>query len=270
MSDDAKTFDRFTERARKVLDHAQEEARRLNHHYLGTEHILLGLVRERDGVAAKVLAELGVDLARVRKDVEFIIGKGGPEPYTGDVGLTPRAKMVLLLANGEATRLSHNYVGTEHLLLALLQEGDGVGAQIVRGMGISKEIVFSQVMGILSIGQRPSEPSWAKDNVVTCRVDDRDLDAIDALIEAGLRSTRSEAASWLLRAGIEANRDLFEKVYTAVAEIRRLRKDVFIESMKSQVAKAATVKVAEPSGQLAPEPETAAAAPSPPGEGKTG
>src|SRR5215211_5529413 len=112
----ADRFDKFTERARRVLTLAQEEAQRFNHNYIGTEHILLGLVREGDGVAARVLNNLGIDLSSVRSTVESIIGRGD-HVVVGEVGLTPRAKRVLELAVDEARRLNHDYIGTEHLLL---------------------------------------------------------------------------------------------------------------------------------------------------------
>src|SRR5215213_7403388 len=116
----ADRFDKFTERARRVLTLAQEEAQRFNHNYIGTEHLLLGLVREGDGVAAKVLANLGVQLPKVRSAVEFIIGRG-ETMVMGEIGLTPRAKKVIELAVDEARRLNHHYIGTEHLLLGLVR-----------------------------------------------------------------------------------------------------------------------------------------------------
>jgi ATP-dependent Clp protease ATP-binding subunit ClpC len=113
---DKDRFDKFTERARKVLSLAQEEAQRFQHNYIGTEHLLLGLVREGEGVAAKVLSNLGVELNKVRSAVEFIIGRGD-RIVLGEIGLTPRAKKVIELAVDEARRLNHHYIGTEHLLL---------------------------------------------------------------------------------------------------------------------------------------------------------
>ena len=121
------SFDRFTERARKVMHLAQEEAQRLHHNYIGTEHLLLGLVREGEGVAAKVLSNLGVELNKVRSAVEFIIGRGDRIVF-GEIGLTPRAKKVIELAVDEARRLNHHYIGTEHLLLGLVREGEGIAA----------------------------------------------------------------------------------------------------------------------------------------------
>jgi ATP-dependent Clp protease ATP-binding subunit ClpA len=252
-----KNFDRYTERARKVLANAQEEARRLRHNYLGTEHLLLGLARERDGVGARVLSDLGFGLDTFRKNVESIIGRGATD-VSGEVSMTPRTKRVLELAVDEANQLSHAYVGTEHLLLGLIREGDGIGAHILHRLGIGTDRVRAEVLRVLSIGQRPTEPAWSKDNVVTCRVDDQDLDAIDALVEAGLRGSRSDAASWLVRAGIEANQELFEKVYTAVAEIRRLRKDILLTAMST-----GKVKVISPSAATAATDPPAANPPSP-------
>src|SRR5216684_2093499 len=132
---DRDRFDKFTERARKVLSLAQEEAQRFQHNYIGTEHLLLGLVREGEGVAAKVLNNLGVDLNKVRSTVEFIIGHGD-RIIIGEIGLTPRAKKVIELAVDEARRLDHHYIGTEHLLLGLLREGDGIAAKVLSHLGV--------------------------------------------------------------------------------------------------------------------------------------
>jgi hypothetical protein len=129
-------FDKFTDRARQVLTFAQDEAQRLNHTYIGTEHLLLGLVRAGDGTAAKVLGRMGVDLAKVRMVVEFTMGRGD-SPVVGEVGLTPRAKRVIELAIDEARRLDHHYIGTEHLLLGLVREGEGTAAQVFESLGVS-------------------------------------------------------------------------------------------------------------------------------------
>jgi ATP-dependent Clp protease ATP-binding subunit ClpC len=142
-------FDKFTERARKVLQLAQEEAQRFNHNYIGTEHLLLGLVREGEGVAAKVLANLGVELNKVRSAVEFIIGRGD-RTVTGDIGLTPRAKKVIELSVDEARRLNHHYIGTEHLLLGLVREGEGIAAGVLESLGVSLDKVRSQVIYVLN------------------------------------------------------------------------------------------------------------------------
>ncbi len=142
-------FDKFTERARKVLTLAQEEAQRFNHNYIGTEHLLLGLVREGDGVAAKVLANMGVELNKVRSAVEFIIGRGD-RVVMGEIGLTPRAKKVIELAVDEARRLNHHYIGTEHLLLGLVREGEGIAAGVLESLGVSLDKVRAQVIHVLS------------------------------------------------------------------------------------------------------------------------
>src|SRR5215468_6302223 len=123
---DKDRFDRFTERARKVLSLAQEEAQRFQHNYIGTEHLLLGLVLEGNGVAAKVLSNLGIELNKVRSAVEFIIGRGD-RIVLGQIGLAPRTKKVIELAVDEARCLDHHYIGTEHLLLGLVREGEGIG-----------------------------------------------------------------------------------------------------------------------------------------------
>jgi len=147
----ASRFEKFSERARRVLTSAQEEAQHLNHSYIDTEHILLGLVREEEGVAARVLINLGVGLGKVRQAVEFVIGRGS-KPTTGDTGLTPRAKRVIELAIDEARQLGHNYIGTEHLLLGLLREGEGIAASVLSSFGITLEQVRTETTQILNQG----------------------------------------------------------------------------------------------------------------------
>jgi ATP-dependent Clp protease ATP-binding subunit ClpC len=147
----ASRFEKFSERARRVLTIAQEEARALNHSYIGTEHILLGLVREEEGVAAKVLTNLGIGLGKVRSAVEFIIGRG-EKAGAGETGLTPRAKKVIELAIDEARQMGHNYIGTEHLLLGLLREGEGVASSVLDSFGITLERARSEVTHILTQG----------------------------------------------------------------------------------------------------------------------
>jgi len=142
-------FEKFSERARRVLSFAQEEARRFNHSYIGTEHILLGLVREPEGAAARVLTNLGVELAKVRSAVEFIIGRG-ERPVAGEIGLTPRAKKVVELAVDEARRLSHHYIGTEHLLIGLMREGEGVAAGVLESLGITLDKVRAEAGRVIS------------------------------------------------------------------------------------------------------------------------
>ncbi|MFI4881134.1 MAG: Clp protease N-terminal domain-containing protein, partial [Phycisphaerales bacterium JB064] len=142
-------FERFTDRARKVMGLANQEAQRLNHEYIGTEHILLGLVKEGSGVGANVLKNLDVDLRKVRLEVEKLV-KAGPEMVTmGKLPQTPRAKKVIEYAIEEARSLNHNYVGTEHLLLGLLREQDGVAAQVLRNLGLKLDEVREEVLNLL-------------------------------------------------------------------------------------------------------------------------
>src|SRR5271165_6560776 len=146
---DRDRFDKFTERARKVLSLAQEEARRFQHNYIGTEHLLLGLVREGEGVAAKVLSNLGVELNKVRSAVESIIGRGD-RVVLGDIGLTPRAKKVIELAVDEARRFKHHYISTEHLLLGLVREGNGIAAGVLESLGVNLEKLRAQTIQMVN------------------------------------------------------------------------------------------------------------------------
>ncbi len=149
-------FERFTDRARRVVVLAQEEARMLNHNYIGTEHILLGLIHEGEGVAAKALESLGISLEAVRSQVEEIIGQGQQAP-SGHIPFTPRAKKVLELSLREALQLGHNYIGTEHILLGLIREGEGVAAQVLMKLGADLSRVRQQVIQLLS-GYQGKEP----------------------------------------------------------------------------------------------------------------
>src|ERR1700691_524388 len=155
-------FERFTDRARKVMALANQEAQRFNHEYIGTEHILLGLVKEGSGVGANVLKNLDVDLRKVRLEVEKLV-KSGPDMVTmGKLPQTPRAKKVIEYAIEEARTLSHNYVGTEHLLLGLIREHDGVAAQVLRNLGLKLEEVREEVLNILGAGVESDEPQQEK------------------------------------------------------------------------------------------------------------
>ncbi len=147
-------FERFTDRARRVLVLAQEEARLLNHNFIGTEHILLGLIHEGEGVAAKALESLGISLEAVREKVEETIGPAGSST-TGSPPFTPRAKKVLELSLREALQLGHNYIGTEHMLLGLVREGEGVAAQVLVSLGADLSRVRQQVIQLLQ-GYQPA------------------------------------------------------------------------------------------------------------------
>ena len=152
-------FERFTDRARRVVILAQEEARLLNHNYIGTEHILLGLIHEHEGVAAKALESLDISLESVRGQVEEIIGQGA-KPPSGHIPFTPRAKRVLELSLREALQLGHNYIGTEHILLGLIREGEGVAAQVLVKLGADLARVREQVVHLLAtLGEVSSSAS---------------------------------------------------------------------------------------------------------------
>ena len=153
----ADRFDKFTERARRVLTLAQEEALRFNHNYIGTEHFLLGLVREGEGVAAKALGNLGVELDKVRSAVEVSIGRGD-RAVMGEIGLTPRAKKIIELAVDEARRMGHHHIGTEHLLLGMVREGEGIAAGVLESLGVSLDRARAEVVSILTGGTTQAVP----------------------------------------------------------------------------------------------------------------
>ena len=194
MSDRDK-FDKFTQRTRKVLSLAQEEAMRFQHNYIGTEHLLLGLVKEGEGVAAKVLTNLGVNLNKVQSQVEFIIGRGD-RIVLGEIGLTPRAKKVIELAIDEARRLNHHYIGTEHILLGLVREGEGIASGVLESLGVNLEKVRTQTMRVLSQShhqviskstQQPAEvekdstPEAAPEQIASLSMQDFHLDEDDTV-----------------------------------------------------------------------------------------
>src|SRR3979409_2094863 len=150
-------YERFTDRARKVMQLANQEAQRFNHEYIGTEHVLLGLIKEGSGVAANVLKNLDIDLRKIRLEVEKIV-QAGPDMVTmGKLPQTPRAKKVLEYSIEEARQLNHNYVGTEHLLLGLLREQEGVAAQVLMNLGLKLEDVREEVLSLLGHGMEGGE-----------------------------------------------------------------------------------------------------------------
>jgi ATP-dependent Clp protease ATP-binding subunit ClpC len=156
-------FERFTDRARRSVVLAQEEARMLNHNYIGTEHILLGLVREGDGVAARVLESMDISVIDIRTRVEEMVGRG-EAATAGHIPFTPRAKKVLELALREALQLGHNYIGTEHILLGLVREGEGVAAQVLVALGGDLERVRQAVLQLLEsyVAEPPSEQRYGE------------------------------------------------------------------------------------------------------------
>jgi len=173
-------FERFTDRARRVVVLAQEEARMLNHNSIGTEHILLGLIREGEGVAARALKSLEISLDAVRQQVEEIIGRGQQAP-SGHIPFTPRSKRVLELSLRESRQLGHNYIGTEHILLGLIREGDGVAAQVLVRLGADLNRVRQQVIDLLH-GYGHRHPVEVSGPVVLARLEvvEQQLTAIDA------------------------------------------------------------------------------------------
>jgi ATP-dependent Clp protease ATP-binding subunit ClpC len=228
-------FERFTDRARRVVVLAQEEARLLNHNYIGTEHLLLGLVHEGEGVAARALESLGVSLDAVRQQVEEIIGQGDRAP-TGHIPFTPRAKKVIELAGREASDLGHNYVGTEHLLLGLIREGDGVAAQTLAKLGVDLAGVRLQVVELLHgragsglLSQRPRRGKRARDRLfddALLRVDslDRRLEAIERWV--GMRPDMSDLDQQISQVRRDKESAIDAQDFEAAAVLRDKEKEL--------------------------------------------
>jgi ATP-dependent Clp protease ATP-binding subunit ClpA len=156
-------FDRFNDRAKRVLALAQDESIRFNHNYIGVEHLLLGLIREGEGVAARTLNSLGVELTRARTSVEFIIGRGDSTTSPSEITLSPRTKRVIELAIDEARKLGHSHVGTVHLLLGIVREGEGVASGVLGSLGVSLEMIRHQV--IVTLGQQRPDAAAASAGV---------------------------------------------------------------------------------------------------------
>jgi ATP-dependent Clp protease ATP-binding subunit ClpA len=213
-------------RARKVLNTAQHIAQRHNHAAITPEHILLALVEDDEGVVALALTQLGIDLGQLQEGIEStLLPLPKIEEPAESVGMTPRAKKVMAFAIHEAGALRQRGLGAEHLLLGIMREESGPSVAVLQGLGLTEEKVRAHLMALVALrGALPSE-GGPKNNVVTCRLDDNVLDALDALVEAGIRSSRSDAVAWLLAAGINAHKELFDRVYTTVAEIRQLRSE---------------------------------------------
>jgi len=203
----------LTPRAKNALRLAQAEADQLNHATLDADHLLLGLIREGEGIAAQVLARRGVTLDAARAAVvdRFSAKSGGAEAEDFDASVAR--------AERQAQNLGHTYVGTEHLLMALLEND----SSILNALNVDLKALDAEVRVVATMAPGSYTIRGPKDNVVTCRVDDQSLNAIDALVEAGIRSTRSDAAAWLISSGIEANGEFFGQVFSTVTEIRRLR-----------------------------------------------
>jgi ATP-dependent Clp protease ATP-binding subunit ClpC len=245
---EGKMFERFTDRARRVVVLAQEEARLLNHNYIDTEHLLLGLIHEGEGVAATALESLGISLEAVRTQVEEIIGHGERAP-TGRIPFTPRAKKVLELSLREALQLGHNYIGTEHILLGLVREGEGVAAQVLVRLGADLSRVRQQVIWVLSgsaagmeagAGTRPVPMTMPADLLVLVEeftqvrrkkeaaIEAQDFEGVAALRDAEqqllrrlARRERAWAAGVDLEAVVQENQRLHGEVERLVELLRR-------------------------------------------------
>ena len=220
-------FERFTDRARRVVVLAQDEARMLNHDYIGTEHLLLGLIGEGEGVAARALESLGISLDAVRQQVEQVIGRGQQAP-SGHIPFTPRAKKVMELALREANDLGHSYIGTEHILLGLIREGDGVAAGVLTGLGADRPRVRQQVTQLL--GGRAGKGAPGAGSRLGKRARTRLLE--DALAQIGSLDQRLAAIErWVgMRPDLD---DLDEKI----AQARR-EKEAAIDTQDFEAAAA--------------------------------
>jgi hypothetical protein len=186
-------FERFTDRARRVVVLAQEEARLLNHDYIGSEHLLLGLAAEREGIAAQVLSSFTIGVAEVRAQVEEIVGRGGTAP-SGHIPFTPRAKKVLELSLRESLQLGHNYIGTEHILLGLLREGTGVATRVLERLGADLEAVGDRVLELVGSEPRDEPPPTEPAAAPRCSFCGREDARVDRVLVAGSFRLCSECA----------------------------------------------------------------------------
>lgn len=194
-------YERFTDRARKVMQLANQEAQGFNHEYIGTEHILLGLVREGTGVAAQVLADFNLDLGRIRREVERVVSPGPDMVTIGKLPQTPRAKKVIELAITEARTLGHDYIGTEHMLLGLLAEHEGVAAQVLLNLGLELGSVREAVLNLLGVAQAVQATSAPELAVLPSTIEralsvsDRLLDLLQALKQDAIAAMELERAA---------------------------------------------------------------------------
>jgi hypothetical protein len=237
-------LERFTDRARRVVKLAEEEARMLNHNYIGTEHIMLGLIREDEGVAAKALESLGISLQAVREQVEAIIGQGQQVP-SDVIPFTPRAKKVLELSLRESLQLRHNYIGTEHILLGLLREGDGVAPQVLVKLGADLNRVRQQVIGLIS-GQQPQPGRLPpREGAPATEVQDRmdvieaRLNAIEVLLAAveqrvGIRPDTTDLDEQIDRARGERQAAAHAQEYEQAASLRDREKELLASKAARQ------------------------------------
>jgi hypothetical protein len=218
-------FDRLAESARAALTLARREAEQAHSGDIRSEHLLLGLAREGRGIAARALTASGLDLIQLRLESATRRQPATPpSPRPGRQGLTDESKSIIQHAVAEARASRHRHIDTEHLLLGILDEPECAASQFLLARGLSADAIRAQVD--LLLGQpKTAAPaaSGAKSNVVTCRLDDVTLEAVDSLVEAGIRSSRSDAVTWLVAAGIEGHRPLFDRIRATVTAIRQLR-----------------------------------------------
>ena len=228
-------FERFTDRARRVVVLAQEEARMLNHNYIGTEHLLLGLIHEGEGVAGRALESLGISLEAVRQQVEQIIGQGQQAPE-GHIPFTPRAKRVLELSLRESLQLGHNYIGTEHILLGLIREGEGVAAQVLVKLGADLNRVRQQVIQLLH-GTSSKEPEGSatarQERGLTPEIAAR-LDVIDSRLSAveqraGIGPDTTELDQQIEQAQRDRHAAVDAQDYERAASLRDQEKDLLAQ-----------------------------------------
>jgi ATP-dependent Clp protease ATP-binding subunit ClpC len=228
-------FERFTDRARRVVVLAQEEARMLEHNYIGTEHLLLGLIHEGEGVAAKALRALDVDLDTLRREVEALVGRG-QQPMPGQhIPFTPQAKKVLELALRESVQLGHDYIGTEHLLLGLVREGEGPAAQVLQQRGIELNMVRQEVIRLLhghqvGEGRRRRRVAWARPDVEGATLEE---------ISHQLRVLGARLAAIEEKLGIEESpeRQRLRRIDAEVARVRRQKESAIDEQDFEQAAR---------------------------------
>ena len=220
-------FDRFNDRAKRVLALAQDEAIRFNHNYIGVEHLVLGLIREGEGVAARVLDSLGADIQKARSSVEFIIGRGDASTSPSEITLSPRTKKVIELAIDEARKLGHSHVGTEHLLLAIVREGQSVGTGVLEAIGVAIDSVRERVLAVL--GQVPTATAEPAEGIARmARVQMRPHerlggDAQLALVRAYWEAGRANAEE------VEPHHLLLGLIASEQAWIRRILRDLAID-----------------------------------------
>ena len=233
-------FQRFTDQARRVVVLAQEEARMLNHNWIGTEHLLLGLIREGDGVAAKALESLGISLQAVRQEVEAIIGQGEQVP-SEVIPFTPRSKKVLELSLRESLQLGNNYIGTEHILLGLMRESDGVAAQVLIKLGANLNRVRQQVIQPLH-GYQGKEPKsarrWPQEGAPATEVQAR-LDVIEARLAAveqrvGTGADTSDLDEQIAQVCREKESAIDAKDYAQAAALRNREKELLASKAARQ------------------------------------